>query len=68
MNTPSLEAAVWRKSTYSGQGGDCVEVADGVPNSVPVRDTKAASGPVLTFSRSSWVPFIAAIRATSPTR
>nr|WP_265579833.1 DUF397 domain-containing protein [Streptomyces spongiae] len=36
----------WRKSTYSGgSGGGCLEVSDGHPAGVPVRDSKAPKGP-----------------------
>jgi hypothetical protein len=64
MNTPNLEAAAWRKSSYSGQGGDCVEVADGVPGFMPVRDSKDASSLVVTFSGRSWSAFIAEVKGT----
>lgn len=31
----------WRKSSYSGSnGGECVEIAIGIPGTVPVRDSK----------------------------
>ncbi|MFD0278786.1 DUF397 domain-containing protein [Kitasatospora sp. NPDC127111] len=54
----------WRKSSYSGsEGGNCIEVADGVPNAVPVRDSKDPGGPVLTFAADAWQAFIDAIRA-----
>ena len=52
----------WRKSTRSGAAGHCVEVAD-APASVLVRDSKDATGPVLTFERSNWAGFIAGVRA-----
>lgn len=42
--------AVWRKSSHSNNGeGACVEVADGYPGGVPVRDSKAPHGPALVF-------------------
>lgn len=53
----------WRKSSYSNQdGGDCVEVADGHPTAVPVRDSKAPAAGTLVISADAWRPFIAAIR------
>ncbi|KOU60237.1 toxin [Streptomyces sp. MMG1533] len=58
-------AARWRKSTYSGGDGgeDCVEVADGVPGVVPVRDSKLASGsPVLVFPARSWTGFLGLLK------
>ncbi|GAA2456012.1 DUF397 domain-containing protein [Streptomyces macrosporus] len=57
------DVATWRKSSYSGgEGGNCVEVADGVPGVVPVRDGKVADGPVLVFGASAWSSFVAAVR------
>jgi hypothetical protein len=47
----------WRKSRYSGNGGNCVEVADRA-KSVLVRDTKNhGHGPVLRFSPGAWRRF-----------
>jgi hypothetical protein len=56
--TNCVEVA-WRKSSYS-QGGqtDCVEVAF-ARESVAVRDSKNATGPVLDFSPASWHAFLA---------
>ncbi|MER7583901.1 DUF397 domain-containing protein [Kitasatospora sp. NPDC097691] len=53
----------WRKSTHSGQGGQCVEVADGITGVVPVRDSKDPSGPALLFPSSAWQSFVTAVRA-----
>lgn len=40
----------WRKSSHSGsESGSCVEVLDGHPSGVPVRDSKAPHGPALVF-------------------
>jgi len=59
-----LSAAQWHKSTRStGNGGECVEVADNLPGAVYVRDTKDhGTGPVLTFSREAWRDFVIAIK------
>ncbi|MEU6256376.1 DUF397 domain-containing protein [Streptomyces sp. NPDC047043] len=67
MREYDLINASWRKSTYSdGNGGDCVEVADGVTGVVPVRDSKFASdSPVLVFPARAWVDFLGAIRRPS---
>ncbi|CAG7629852.1 DUF397 domain-containing protein [Actinacidiphila bryophytorum] len=58
-----LTGATWRKSTYSGgQGGECVEVADGF-TVVPVRDSKDPEGPALLFSADAWSAFVAELKA-----
>ncbi|MGW7521414.1 DUF397 domain-containing protein [Streptomyces sp. NPDC054796] len=58
-----LSAVTWRKSTYSN-GGDvnCVEVADGFPGVVPVRDSKRPEGPALVIPAASWAAFVAGVR------
>lgn len=52
----------WRRSSYSGHEGACVEIADGVSGAVPVRDSKAPEGPVLTFPSAAWRVFISGFR------
>lgn len=55
----SLSSATWRKSSYSGNnGGACVEVADGFPGIVPVRDSKDPQGFTLIFPAETWTAFI----------
>ncbi|MFF3765083.1 DUF397 domain-containing protein [Streptomyces sp. NPDC001922] len=62
-STPDLSTAHWRKSSYSNtNGGDCIEVADGLPGIVPVRDSKNPHGPALVFSPASWTSFIDAVK------
>ncbi|MEV8086148.1 DUF397 domain-containing protein [Streptomyces nigra] len=60
-----LTNARWHKSSYSGgNGGEaCLEVAVGVPGTVPVRDSKLASdGPVLLFPARAWGGFVRSLR------
>ncbi|MET8280695.1 DUF397 domain-containing protein [Micromonospora sp. NPDC005174] len=59
---PDLTGAVWRKSTRSNNGGDCVEVADNIPGVVGLRDSKDPTGPVLTFDPSVWSTFVANVK------
>lgn len=58
-----LTRAAWRKSSYSVQEGQCLEVADGFPGQLPVRDSKDPAGPALVFSAESWRSFVSAVRA-----
>ncbi|MFJ8739142.1 DUF397 domain-containing protein [Embleya sp. NPDC127516] len=52
----------WRKSSYSSNnGGDCVEVADGVA-AVPVRDSKAPALGHLTIAPASWSALLDRVR------
>ncbi|GAA2409512.1 DUF397 domain-containing protein [Streptomyces coeruleofuscus] len=59
----------WRKSSYS-DGGDnnCLEVADGHPGMVPVRDSKQSDGPILVFSANPWTSFLAGVKDESSMR
>ncbi|MCX5558514.1 DUF397 domain-containing protein [Streptomyces sp. NBC_00038] len=58
-----LNTARWRKSSYSnGDGGNCVEVAPGLPGVIPVRDSKSQTGPVLLFSATAWTPFLSTLK------
>ncbi|MFJ8429941.1 DUF397 domain-containing protein [Kitasatospora sp. NPDC094019] len=52
----------WRKSSYSNGQGDCIEVADELPDIVPIRDSKDPHGPTLTFTATAWTSFLAAVR------
>ncbi|MEU9114670.1 DUF397 domain-containing protein [Streptomyces sp. NPDC048483] len=53
----------WRKSSYSAnEGGTCIEILDGYPSGVPVRDSKNPHGPAVIFSTESWSSFIATVK------
>ncbi|MER5675570.1 MULTISPECIES: DUF397 domain-containing protein [Streptomyces] len=54
----------WRSSTHSGpESGSCVEVLDGHPSGVPVRDSKTPQGPALLIPAAGWSSFVAAVKA-----
>ena len=48
-----LSCAEWRKSSYSSQSGNCVEVARNLPGLVAVRDSKEPGGARLVVSREA---------------
>ncbi|MEV8405185.1 DUF397 domain-containing protein [Streptomyces niveus] len=61
---PDLTTAQWRKSSYSNpDGGNCIEVADGHPGMIPVRDSKVPSGAVLLVDPTAWSDFVAYVGA-----
>ncbi|MGN9756437.1 DUF397 domain-containing protein [Streptomyces sp. SD31] len=52
----------WYKSSYSGGSqGECLEVARGHAD-VPVRDSKAVTGPAVVFPVDCWAAFVTAVR------
>ncbi|WP_173523893.1 DUF397 domain-containing protein [Nonomuraea antri] len=58
MDQVNLDKAEWRKSTASGDNGQCVEVATNLPGIVAVRDSKDPQGPTLVFTRGEWRAFL----------
>jgi hypothetical protein len=57
--------AQWRKSTYSGQDGGCVEVGRDRARlvAVAVRDSKDPEGPQLVIGPRDWQCFAARVKA-----
>ncbi|MEV7285215.1 DUF397 domain-containing protein [Streptomyces sp. NPDC093252] len=62
--TQDVSTARWRKSSYSGnqQGDACVEVCDDFPGSIPVRDSKITTSPILILNKTAWQPFINGVK------
>lgn len=55
----------WVTSSYSGNGGQCIEVAANLAASrgiVPVRDSKDPSGPVLDLPVGAFASFVASVK------
>ncbi|MFI0788319.1 DUF397 domain-containing protein [Streptomyces lydicus] len=67
-NKVDLSGARWRKSSYSTNGGECIEIADGIPGLVPVRDSKDPQGPTLFIPRAAWNPFVEAVKSAAFSR
>ncbi|MFE6872704.1 DUF397 domain-containing protein [Kitasatospora sp. NPDC057692] len=59
---PDLSNASWFKSSYSDNGGQCVEVSASFPGAVPVRDSKDPEGPALVFPAPAWRAFVAGVQ------
>ncbi|MGW5140498.1 DUF397 domain-containing protein [Nocardia beijingensis] len=55
--TVDLTGARWFKSSHSGGGADCVEVAHLAGGAVGVRDSKNPTGPALIFPPGEWDAF-----------
>ncbi|WP_329572259.1 DUF397 domain-containing protein [Kitasatospora sp. NBC_01266] len=60
-----MNHVAWRKSTFSGNQGNCVEVADGFPGAVPVRDSKDPHGPALVFRANAWQAFVTSVQTAA---
>lgn len=54
-------ALVWKKSSYSGAGPNCVEVAH-TTEETAVRDSKNPHGPTLTFPTATFTRFLRNLR------
>ncbi|MFI2293166.1 DUF397 domain-containing protein [Streptomyces niveus] len=62
----TTESPRWFTSSYSNNGGACVEVAVNLAVSrgvVPVRDSKSTDGPVLDIPVDSFACFVAGVKA-----
>ncbi|MET8378639.1 DUF397 domain-containing protein [Streptomyces microflavus] len=60
------ESPRWFKSSYSANGGNCIEVAANLVASqgiVPVRDSKTVDGPVVAVRTASFSAFVAGVQA-----
>lgn len=56
MHDIDLTRAQWKKSSYSGNSGNCVEVAD-LGQAVAIRDSKEPEGAVLVVTYAEWDAF-----------
>ncbi|MQA09320.1 MAG: DUF397 domain-containing protein [Pseudonocardiaceae bacterium] len=61
MAVDTLATATWHKSSFSGGGNNCVDVAV-EQTIVGVRDSKNYGAGHLTVNRSEWAGFLAAVK------
>ncbi|WP_066955324.1 DUF397 domain-containing protein [Streptomyces lushanensis] len=67
MTTTTTTELRWVKSSYSDNGGTCVEWAPAYASAtgvVPVRDSKDPGGPVLNVSAGAFASFIEGVKAS----
>ena len=62
MTGSDLSCAEWRKSSYSSQSGNCLEVALNLPGLVAVRDSREPTGARLVVSMEAWQAFRRKVR------
>ena len=63
MTEIDLSRAEWRKSSYSSQSGNCVEVACNLAGLVAVGDSKTPGGAKLVVSPETWRAFVRSVRS-----
>ena len=59
MSATLLGAAVWRKSSYSGAVGNCVELAVLAGDRVAVRNSRDPAGPALVCPATDFKALVA---------
>lgn len=63
----TTDQPTWTKSSYSNNGGDCIEWAPGDASAtgiVPVRDSKCVDGPVLVVSARAFAGLVSLARSS----
>ena len=62
MSVSDPAGAVWRKSSHSGAGNDCVEIAL-AETRASVRDSKNRDAGMLQFGTAGWTIFLTATKS-----
>ncbi|MGQ4484543.1 DUF397 domain-containing protein [Streptomyces sp. 372A] len=63
----TTESPLWYTSSYSENGGQCVQVATNLAAStgtVPVRDSKNPTGPALGLRADAYAAFVAGVKGS----
>jgi len=64
VTTPNdLSGLAFRKSSYSANNGNCVEVAILQDGGHAVRDSKDQTGPILVFTKAEWAAFLSGAKS-----
>ncbi|MFD6322037.1 DUF397 domain-containing protein [Streptomyces sp. NPDC058442] len=59
-----MNSTTRRRSSYSNvNGGNCVEISEDFPGTVPVRDSKTPRGPVIVVPATAWDVFVNSLKA-----
>ncbi|WJV46121.1 DUF397 domain-containing protein [Streptomyces flavofungini] len=62
----TTESPLWFKSSYSNNGGACIEIAANLVaahGTVPIRDSKRPTGPVLAVATRAFADFVGGVKA-----
>jgi hypothetical protein len=62
VSVGALVDADWRKASFSGAQGNCVELAWPGSDAVAVRNSRDPRGPVLVYPRADLAAFLAGVR------
>jgi predicted secreted Zn-dependent protease len=63
MSPNGRDGLRWRRSSHSGDAGECVETAVLPDLRIAVRDSKHPEGAVLLYTPAEWRAFIAGAKA-----
>lgn len=63
LSADSLAGAAWRKSSYSGAVGNCVEVAPLPTGETAVRNSRDPHGPALVWAPAGISALVSGIRS-----
>ncbi|MCI3272642.1 DUF397 domain-containing protein [Streptomyces cylindrosporus] len=56
-----MQSLNWQKSTYSGDGSNCVEIAT-TPTTIHIRDSKTPTSPHLSLQTTAWAKFLSQLQ------
>ncbi|MDQ4103739.1 MAG: DUF397 domain-containing protein [Actinomycetota bacterium] len=62
ISATPLQAAAWKKSSYSNPNGNCVELAALAGGEVAVRNSRRSGGPVQIYARAQITAFVQRVK------